>query len=71
VSSFVRWDEGPRLCGLASVRRDPFLLGLLELGLLLPFVHLRLLRNSRKMECGAGQFFIRLVVRTAPFALLG
>jgi squalene-hopene/tetraprenyl-beta-curcumene cyclase len=29
-----------------------------------------LLRNSRKMECGAGKFLIRLVVRAAPLALL-
>jgi len=29
-----------------------------------------LLRNSRKTECGAGQFLVRLAVRAAPFALL-
>jgi len=28
-------------------------------------------RNSRKTEWGAGQFLIRLVVRAAPFALMG
>jgi len=27
-------------------------------------------RNSRKTECGAKQFLISFVVRTAPFALL-
>lgn len=27
-------------------------------------------RNSRKTECGSGEFLIRLVVRTAPFALM-
>ena len=26
--------------------------------------------DSRKTECGAGQFLTRLVVRAAPFALL-
>ena len=31
---------GTRFCGLANVRRDPLWLVLLELGLLLPFVHL-------------------------------
>jgi len=30
-----------------------------------------LLRNSRKTECGAGQFLVRLAVRAAPFALPG
>ncbi len=30
----------------------------------------RLLRNSRKTECGAGQFLVRSAVRAAPFALL-
>jgi len=29
-----------------------------------------LLSNSRKTECGAKQFLIRLEVRVAPFALL-
>jgi hypothetical protein len=29
-----------------------------------------LLRNTRKTECGAGQFLARLAVRAAPFALL-
>jgi hypothetical protein len=33
---------GKRLCGLASVGRDPLLLGSVELGLLMPFVHLGL-----------------------------
>jgi len=28
-----------------------------------------LLRNSRKTECGAGQFLVRFAVRAAPFAL--
>jgi hypothetical protein len=31
---------GTRFCELASVRRDLLLVGLLELGLLLPLVHL-------------------------------
>jgi hypothetical protein len=28
-----------------------------------------LLRNSRRTECGAGQFLVRFAVRAAPFAL--
>ena len=31
---------------------------------------LALLRHSRKTECGAKQFLVRLEVRAAPFALL-
>ena len=32
---------------------------------------MRLLMNTRKTECGARQLLTRLVVRAAPFALLG
>jgi hypothetical protein len=37
---FLHRAGGTRLCGLASVRLDPLWLALLELGLLLPLVHL-------------------------------
>ena len=44
---FLRRAGGTRLCGLASVRRDPWRLALFELGLLWPFVHLELLKIAQ------------------------
>ena len=50
---FLHRAVGKRLCGLASVGRDPLRLALFELGLLLPVVHL-VHRNSTAGDAADG-----------------
>jgi hypothetical protein len=53
---FLHRAGDTRFCGLANVGRDPLWLALLELGLLLPFVHLGHRNNTggNGAEAGAG-----------------